>query len=145
MKRLLAATGALVLLAGPAAVAATAAPVHGACKAKEGVTVLKPGATFEEVITTPIGVLNDSETPVASFAVDLAGQPTDRKGKLAVTLAWDNPVSDYDLVVNGTNELSTDNPETLTVPATHCRTVEVAVAVFAGLPIDTLTLTAKPS
>ena len=85
------------------------------------------------------------EEAAGTFVLDLAGLPQTSKGKLTFTLSWANPVSDYDLVVNGTNELGTDNPEVITVTASHCRKVDVAVDVFVGVPVDELALSVKGS
>ena len=144
MKRLLAAAGALALLAsaGPA----LAAPEkHGACKAPKDAVVLKAGAKpVESTVETPVDVLAlQGETPVATYYLDLAGKPASTKGKVTLSLSWSNPVSDYDLVVNGTNELSTDNPEITSVTASHCRAIKVGIEVFTGVPVDELTLGAK--
>lgn len=144
MKRLLAATGALALLAtaGPA----LAAPAkHGACKAPKDAVVLKAGAKpVEKVIETPVGALNATgETPIGTYYLDLAGKPADSKGKVTFTLSWANPASDYDLVVNGVNELSTDNPEVTSIKASHCRALKVGIDVFTGVPVDEITLSAK--
>ena len=46
-------------------------------------------------------------------------------------------------VVNGVNELSTDNPETSSVKASHCRAVQLDLEVFTGVPVDELTLAVK--
>ena len=138
----LAAVGVLTVLA--AAGPAVAAPAkHGACKAPAGAVLLKPGKEAKEVIPTPVGALNTSETEVGTYVLDLSGKPAASKGKITFTLSWANPVSDYDLVVNGTNELSTDNPEITSIKASHCRAVKVGVDVFAGVPVDELTLAAK--
>ena len=147
MKRLLAAAGVLALLAsaGPA----LAAPAKlGACKAPAGAIVVKAGAApYEAVVTTPVGALGGSEEEVGKFYLDLAGKPVGSAGKLTLTLSWDDPtgglVSDYDLVVNGTNDEATTLPEVRTVKAAHCKAVNVAVDVYTGLPTDELTLTAK--
>ena len=144
MKRLLAVTGALALLAtaGPA----LAAPAtYGGCKAPKDAVVLKAGAKpVESTVETPVDVLGlQGEAPVGTYYLDLAGKPVDTKGKVTFTLSWDNPASDYDLVVNGTNELSTDNPEVASVKASHCRPVKLGIEVFTGVPVDELTLSAK--
>ena len=146
MKRLLAAAGALSLLAtaGPA----LAAPAkHTACKAPSGATVLKAGAKpVESVVTTPVGALGGWEEEAGVFYLDLAGKPVGTKGKVTLTLSWEDPtglVTDYDLVVDGTNDEGITNPETRAVKTTHCRPIEVAVDVYTGTPLDELTLSAK--
>lgn len=143
MRRLLAATATVSLLA--AAGPALAAPAtHGACNAPDGAIVLKAGGEgYEEVVSTPVGVFNSGSQEVGSFYVDLSGKPAADKGKLKLTLSWDAPGTDYDLVVNGTNEESVDNPEVLSVKAAHCKKIEVAVEVWLGAPVEELTLTAK--
>jgi hypothetical protein len=142
MKRLLAAVGVLSVIA--AAAPAVAAPAkHGACKAPAGAIVLKPGKEVTGVIPTPVGVLNTSQSEVGSYVLDLSGRPAATRGKITFTLSWDNPVSDYDLVVNGVNELSTDNPEVASVKASHCRAVSLGLEVFTGVPVDELTLAVK--
>lgn len=146
MRRLLAAAGALSLLVGAGPALAAAEPRHGACKAPEGAVVLKAGAKpVESVVATPVGALTGFEQEVGVFYLDLQGKPKSSQGKVALTLSWDNPVSDYDLVVNGSNAESTDNPETAVAKAAHCKPVEVAVDVFLGVPVDELTLSAKGS
>ncbi|TAL22843.1 MAG: hypothetical protein EPN99_05310 [Frankiales bacterium] len=142
MKRLLAAAGVLsvIVAAGPA----VAAPAkHGACKAPAGAVLVKPGTESKEVVATPVGALNLTEDEVGTYVLDLSGKPAASRGKLTFTLSWANPASDYDLVVNGVNELSTDNPEVTSVKASHCRAVKVGIAVFTGVPVDELTLAAK--
>jgi hypothetical protein len=45
------------------------------------------------------------------------------------------------MVIDGGNELSTDNPEVFTISnAAHCRKIVVQTEVFMGLPVDELTL-----
>ena len=147
MKRLLATTAALSLLvaAGPA-LAATKAPVHGACKAPAGATLLKPGGKASEAtVATPVGVANEGSSDAGSFVLDLSGKPESSSGKITLTLSWANPVSDYDLVVGGTNDAASDNPEIRVVKARHCKAVPVEVSVFLGVPVDELTLAAKGS
>ena len=145
MKRLLAATATLSLLvaAGPA----LAAPAtFGACKAPEGATVLKPGAkAVEGTVATPVGALNEGSEQAGTFVLDLSGKPQSATGKLTFTLSWANPVSDYDLVIGGTNDEATDNPEIRSVKARHCKAVPVEVSVYLGVPADELTLAVKAS
>lgn len=150
MKRLVVTAAALSLLAAGPAVAAKKAPVHAPCKAPAGAFVVKAGGpALEMAVETPVGALNsaavDAEVEVGSFYVDLGGKPQTSRGSLSFTLAWDNPVSDYDLVVNGSNDLSTDNPEFRSESSSHCRRISVSVDVFYGVPVDALTLTAKAS
>jgi hypothetical protein len=146
MKRILAATATLSLLAvGGPALAAAKAPVHAACKAPAGAIVLKPGATYEEATDTPVGAFNEGTEKAGTFVVDLSGRPTSTTSKLGLTLSWENPASDYDLVVGGTNDEAGDNPETRVVKAKHCKPVEVEVSVYLGAPIDEITLKAKAS
>ena len=146
MKRILAAAGALALLAtaGPA----LAAPAKlGACKAPEGAIVVKAGAKpYEAVVPTPVGALGGSEEAVGTFYLDLAGKPVGTSGKLTLTLSWEDPtgvVTDYDLVVNGTNDEAITNPEVRAVKTAHCKAIQVGVDVYTGLPTDELTLSAK--
>jgi hypothetical protein len=146
MNRPLVAAAVLSLLAAGGPALAAAEPKHGACKAPAGATVLKAGAKpVESVIATPVGALNSSEQEVSAFYLDLQGKPQSTKGKITLTLSWANPVSDYDLIVNGTNALSSDNPEIASTKASHCRPVKVGVDVFVGVPVDELTLSAKGS
>ena len=147
MKRLLAATATLSLLAaaGPA-LAATKAPLNGACKAPAGATLIKPGAkAVESNPDTPIGALNETVTEAGTFVLDLSGKPEGTAGKLTFTLSWDNPISDYDLIVGGTNDLATENPEVRIFKARHCKAVPVEIGVFTGVPVDALTLAVKGS
>ena len=144
MKRILAAAGALSLLAGAGPALAAAEPRHGACKAPAGATVLKAGAKpVESSVPTPVGFGTGFEKEAGVFYLDLAGKPKSTRGKITLTLTWPNPVSDYDLVVNGINEESSDNPETTAAKASHCKPVKVDVDVFIGVPTDQLTLSAK--
>lgn len=146
MKRLLAAAATLTLLA--TAAPALAAPAkNGACKAPAGATLIKPGAkAAESTAPTPVGAVNEGGVEQAgTFVLDLSGKPQGQTGKLTFTLSWDNPLSDYDLIIGGTNDLSTDNPEVRAVKARHCKPVPVEVGVYTGVPIDELTLAVKGS
>ena len=144
MKRLLAVAAVAALVGGavPAA-AAKKAPVHPACAVPSGAMVVSPKAPLETQLETPVGVLNTTTTEVGDLWVDLKGVPASQRGKVVLELAYDNPLSDYDLVVNGVNDLSTDNPEYDEVKAGHCKRVSLALEVFTGVPVDTLTLTAR--
>lgn len=146
MKRILAATATLSLLvaAGPA----LAAPAtYGACRAPGGATLVKPGAkAVESTPATPVGAANEGTVENAgTFVLDLSGKPQSKTGKLTFTLSWVNPAADYDLIVGGSNALSSDNPEVLTLKARHCKPVPVEVGVYIGVPIDELTLAVKGS
>lgn len=145
MRLLLATSVAATLLAAGPVVAAP--NVHSPCKAPAGAHVVKPGTPLTLTPTTPVGVLgdivSDSAEPVGDFYVDLGGKPVAATSTLELTLSWLNPVSDYDLVVNGNNELSSDNPEVFSLRGGHCKKVVVAVDVFLGVPVDELTLVAK--
>lgn len=144
MNRALVAIAALSLLAAGGPALAAAEPKHGACKAPEGAVVLKAGAKpVESSVATPVGLLGGAEQEVDVFYLDLQGAPQSSKGKITLTLSWANPASDYDLVVNGTNAESIDNPEIATAKAAHCKPVKVGVDVYLGVPVDELTLTAK--
>ena len=145
MKRILAATATLSLLAVGGPALAAKAPVHAACKAPAGAIVLKPGATYEEGTATPIGALNEGTEDAGTFVVDLSGKPTSTTSKLSLTISWSNPVADYDLVVDGTNDEATDNPEIRVVKARHCKPIDVDVSVYLGVPADQITLKAKAS
>lgn len=142
MTRLLAAVGALALLAaaGPA-LASDPVPVHGACAAPAGAIVVTPDTdAVERDVATPVGALGLAQTQVGDVYVDLAGRPAASTADLVLTLSFDNPVADYDLVTDGNNDLSTDAPETKLLTVAHCSPVAVAVEVFTGLPVDALTL-----
>lgn len=143
MKRLLAATATLSLLA--AAGPALAAPSkNGACTAPAGATVIKPGArAVESSPATPVGAFNTTAEDAGSFVLDLGGKPQGATGKLTFTLSWANPASDYDLVVSGTNDEAVENPEIRTFKAKHCKPVLLEVSVYAGVPVDDLTLAVK--
>lgn len=143
MRRLLAAAAAVSLLGAAPALAAKPVPKHAPCKAPAGAFVVKPGTPLTQTPTTPIGVLGGFEEPVGDFYVDLGGRPNSSTSTLEFELSWTNPISDYDLVVNGVNELGTDNPEFISVKGSHCRRVSVAIDVFLGVPVDELTLVAK--
>lgn len=149
MNRLLLLTGALALVAAAGPVLADDAPaLHAACAAPAGAIVLTPGGEgFDETVETPVGALNGLVTPtevaVGDVYVDLTGLPQDRTAEIAFTLSWDGPVSDYDLVTAGSNDLSTDAPESKVVPVSHCEALPVAVDVFLGAPTDVVQLTAE--
>jgi hypothetical protein len=148
MRRLLASAAAvsLVALSGPALAAVKPVPKHGACKAPAGAFVLKPGASVQPPVTTPVGALGSTAEPIGDFYVDLSGKPDTTKGTLELVMEWTTAstgATDYDLVVNGTNDLSTDIPEFRAERASHCRKITVAVEVFTGVPVDEITLTAK--
>ena len=144
MKRLLAATATLSLLAAAAGPALAAPPKNAPCKAPAGATLIKPGAkAVESNPDTPVGALNETASEAGSFVLDLGGKPEGAVGKLTFTLSWANPASDYDLIVGGTNDLATDNPEVRTFKAKHCKAVPVEVGVYLGLPVDGLTLAVK--
>ena len=143
MRRLLAAAAAVSLLGAGPALAAKPVPKHAPCKAPAGAFVVKPGTPLTQTPTTPIGALGGFEEPVGDFYVDLGGRPNSSTSTLEFELSWTNPLSDYDLVVNGVNELGTDNPEVISVKGNHCRRVSVAIDLFTGVPVDELTLVAK--
>lgn len=144
MRRLLATVAAVSLLgAGPALAAAKPVAKHAPCKAPAGAFVVKPGTPLTQTPTTPVGALGGFEEPVGDFYVDLGGRPVTTTSTLEFELSWVNPVSDYDLVVNGINELGTDNPEFIAVKGNHCKRVNVAIDLFTGVPVDELTLVAK--
>ena len=145
MKRILAAMATVSLLA--AAGPALAAPKNAACKAPKDAIVLKPGGkAFEGTVATPVGAVNSFGTEeVGEFYLDLSGKPAGTKGKLTLTLSWENPASDYDLVVNGNNAEAIENPEVNVTKAAHCKAITVETDVYLGVPSDELTLQAKAS
>jgi hypothetical protein len=146
MKRLALATSALALLAAAVPALAEDEPevvLHEACAAPAGALVVVPGTPATTSPTTPVGALNEAvvDSPERLVVVDLAGRPDTTTANLELTLSWDNPVTaDYDLVTDGQNDLSTDDPETKVLRVRHCVPVRVDVEVFVGLPTDTLTL-----
>lgn len=136
------------LLAFAVPAAADTEPVLLApCTLAEGETAVTPGpdGQFSEVVETPVGALNVvGLVEVGTFVVDLAGLPEDTRRTATMTLGWDNPVSDYDLVVNGANDFGTDNPEVKSLTnRAHCARIDLATDVFVGVPIDVLTLTVR--
>jgi hypothetical protein len=144
MRRLLAAAATLSLLAaGPALAAAKPVAKHPACKAPSGAFLVKPGKPLTQTPTTPVGAIGGFEEEVGDFYLDLSGKPVSTTGNLDFELSWLNPVSDYDLVVNGVNELGTDNPEFISTRAKHCKRVSVGIDLFLGAPVDELTLVTK--
>jgi hypothetical protein len=145
MKRLLAVTAVAALVGGavPAVAAPRKAPVHPSCAVPSGAMVVSPKAPLETQLDTPVGALGLTSTEVGDLWVDLKDVPASQRGKVVLELAYDNPASDYDLVVNGVNDLSTDNPEYDEVKAGHCKRVSLALEVFTGVPVDTLTLSAR--
>lgn len=143
MRRLLAAAAAVSLLGAGPVLAAKPVPKHAPCKAPAGAFVVKPGTPLTQTPTTPIGALGGFEAAVGDFFVDLGGRPNSSTSTLEFELSWANPLSDYELVVNGVNEMGTDNPEVISVKGSHCRRVTVAIDVFTGAPVDELTLVAK--
>ncbi len=143
MRRLLAAAATVSLLAAGPAFAAKPVAKHAPCKAPAGAFLVKPGAPLTQTPTTPFGAIGQFEEPVGDFFVDLGGKPVKTKGTLEFELSWSNPVADYDLVVNGVNELGTDNPEVISASVSHCKRVSLAIDVFTGAPVDELTLVSK--
>ena len=114
------------------------------CTNTADATVITPAEGFAGVVETPVGALGSTRAPAGTYVVDLAGLPEGTRRTVTFTLSFDNPVADYDLVVNGDNLLSTDNPEYHTLSnSTHCKQITVETEVFLGLPIDVLELSAK--
>ncbi len=131
----------LLLIAAPAAAEDTV-QLNQACN-KPG-TVVTSTAPFSGEVETPVGALNLTTAEAGSYVVDLAGTPVGTRKNVTLTLSFDNPVADYDMVVNGVNEFGTDSPEVFTVSnATHCSIISVQTEVFIGAPIDVLTLDVK--
>lgn len=142
----------LVILAALSALALTvpagaqlAEPVlNEPCTNTDGRTVVTLDAPFSDVVETPVGAGNlTGPIPAGTgeYVIDLQGLEEGVRKTVNLTLSVDNPVADYDLVVNGENDLSTDNPENKSVPnARHCQVVSLETDVFIGVPIDTLTL-----
>ncbi|MCW2606620.1 MAG: hypothetical protein JWO60_1313 [Frankiales bacterium] len=150
MNRLLLLSGALALVAGAGPVLAAddaPAPVYGACTAPAGALVVTLSKGYEGAVDTPVGALltDVAPTSVGDVYVDLAGQPVGTLGEALFTLSWDSalPVSDYDMITDGSSDGSTDSPETKVLTVEHCTPVHVDVDVFTGLPTDTLTFAAE--
>lgn len=127
----------------------TEAELYEPCAAAEGVTAITPAAGFDEEITTPVGALTGGSefgvgevTELGYFQLDLAGYEVGTPGRLTMTLSWDTPagLSDYDLIIDGSNEYSAASPETHTRTLGHCGRVDLAADVFTGTPLDTVTL-----
>lgn len=137
-----AAAASLLLAAGPALAAPKKVKAHPACAVPSGAMVVSPSAPFEADLTPPVGVLNLTTTEIGELWVDLKGVPATARGSVTLTLTYDNPLSDYDLVINGSNSLSTDNPEVHNLKVSHCKRVELGLEVFTGVPVDSLTLAA---
>jgi hypothetical protein len=140
--RALLAAALLLVLAIPAT-AQTAEPVLlQPCTNTADAIVVKAGETVSPEVTTPVGVANDSSgTDVGTVVVDLSGLPVGARRTTTLTMTVDNLVADYDLVVDGDNPISSDNPEVYTVTNVgHCRAIDVNVEVFLGLPIDQIDL-----
>ncbi len=136
---------ALTALAAPAL--AVEPELNAACTSvPAGAIVVTPGAGTSGVVETPVGAFNLGAADAGTYVVDLTGQPKGKKAPVTLTLTMDSPlpVVDYDLVVDGVNEFGTDNPEVVvTAVKGHCQRVVVGTEVFAGLPTDVLTLSAK--
>jgi hypothetical protein len=148
MKRLaLAAPALLLLVAAVPAGASDVPPTLEACTdVPAGALVVTPAKTVTANPETPVGTFGVSvvESPEQVVVVDLAGSPEGTTADLQMTLSWDNPVvADYDLVVNGENDLSTDDPEFKSVVVDHCGTTRLGVEVFLGSPTDVLTLSLR--
>ena len=130
-----------VLIAAPAG---ADVDVYAACTNVGGATVVTPADGFNGTVTTPVGALNLGTEPAGNYILDLVGKPIGSRGSVTMTLSWDPtpaPVSDYDLVVNGENALSTDFPEVHGLTSLpHCTVISLETSVFVGAPIDTLTL-----
>lgn len=116
------------------------------CDEVEGATVITPDAGFDGTVPTPVGVANEGEVSDAGlYQVDLSGLEEATAARVRMTLSWDTPagLGDYDLVVDGHNELSTASPESHTRTLGHCGVVDLEVVVFTGTPLDTLQLTVE--
>jgi hypothetical protein len=114
------------------------------CDLGADVIRVTPDVPFDEEIVVPIGALNlaPAET-VGRFAIDLAGLEVGTRANVRYELTMDSPspLVDYDLIVNGVNELATDNPETVARSnQAHCSTATVEVVTYIGTPLDVLTL-----
>lgn len=120
----------------------TAPELYEPCEPVEGATTVTPDAGFDGTVPTPVGALNATPAEDAGlYQLDLAGLALDSVASVRMTLSWDTPeLGDYDLVVNGTNDLSTASPETHSRTLRHCDLLDLETVVFTGLPIDTLTL-----
>lgn len=116
--------------------------LHEPCTDTGEAAVITPEEGFAGVVETPVGALGEGRAPAGTYVVDLAGLPEGTRRTVTFTLSFDGPLSDYDLVVNGDNLLSTDNPEYYTLSSTHCRTITVETEVFLGIPTDVLELKA---
>lgn len=119
------------------------------CTPAASVTAVTPAAGFDEVVTTPVGAVDAGSefgvgevTELGYFQLDLAGHEVGTVGRLTMTLSWDTPggLGDYDLLLDGANANSVDSPETHTRTLGHCDGVDLAVDVFLGTPLDTVTL-----
>lgn len=112
------------------------------CETVEGATSITPEEGFDGTVPTPAGAGNFTPAEDAGLhQLDLAGHDVGSTARVRMTLSWDTPaLGDYDLIVNGHNELSTDDPETHSRTLQHCDLLDLETVVFIGLPVDTLTL-----
>jgi hypothetical protein len=136
---------ALMLVAAPAT-AQDEVPLLEPCADVAGATRVSPAEAFSGVVETPIGAIGSTQAEAGVYLVDLAGLPEGTRRNVTLTLTFDNPFADYDMVIDGNNELSTDSPEVFTVSnANHCKRISVQTEVFIGLPIDELNLSVAPA
>ncbi len=147
---------ALLALTVPASAQPTEPIINEPCTNTSGKTVLTLDQPFSDTIDTPGGVppFLPETLPAGTgrYLVDLQGLEEGERRSVTFTLTMltagveATPLSDYDLIVNGENLLSTDQPERYTVSsAAHCQTIFVDTTVFTGTPLDTLTLDAAIS
>ena len=143
--RVLLAILSLLVVALPAT--AETVPVHAACANPDGRTLVSPSDRFSGTVETPIGAASEGIAGDAgAYIIDLAGLPQSSKAKVSLTLSAEavGLVTDYDLVINGSNAETVGTPETHDFAnTTHCATFDLETVVFFGTPLDTLNLDIK--
>lgn len=136
-----------VLLALPLALGTIAAEgdepeLYGACASPAG-TVVTPAEPFSGEVETPVGALNFTFADAGTYTISYEGLEIGTvANRVDLTLDFDTPggLGDYDLVINGVNDLSVEQPERHTESAPHCAVFQLETEVFTGTPFDTLTL-----
>lgn len=94
-------------------------------------------------IATPAVPLASATT--VAHIIDLAGEPVGSTARVDVTVSWDDPVSDFDIDVNGTASAGftvlSGPQETVNLGTLkHCSVITTEVANFSGSPLAAITL-----
>jgi hypothetical protein len=81
-----------------------------------------------------------SSAEAGTFVLDLSGKPQSTVGTLTFTPSWDDPASDDDMIVAGTDDEAIEDPELRSLQAQHGKPVPLAITVCTGVPVHALTL-----